>query len=173
MKKLNRLFKPGVIVALISMVGTTANADVVDGNAVASLIAPLSIAENSAMDFGTLSGGPSAGIVVLTTAGTRNTDPAGDIQIIGNDGAAGVFTIAGESGQNYIITFSAEATISDGLGNSMTVDTFDDTSLGTLPDTTEIFQVGANLNLGVDQPGGAYSTANTGGSPYTITVNYQ
>jgi hypothetical protein len=62
--------------------------------------------------------------------------------------------------------------LSDGGGNSMTVNTFTDNSSGTLPAATETFQVGATLNVGINQAAGAYSTANAGGTPYTITANY-
>ena len=56
----------------------------------------------------------------------------------------------------------------------MTVDTFTHTSTGLLTGGTEIFQVGATLNVGANQPASVtpYSTGNAGGSPYTVTVNY-
>ncbi len=177
MKKLNRLFKPGVIVALISMASTTANADVVDGSAVATLISPLSILENAAVNFGTVSGGPAAGSVILTTANARST--TGDAQLIGTDGTAGAFTVTGESGQAVIVTFSATATISDGT-NTMEVNSFRNTltadelnGSATLSAASVPFQVGATLVVGASQPAGDYSTASAGGVPYTVTINYQ
>ncbi|MCP4432629.1 MAG: DUF4402 domain-containing protein [Gammaproteobacteria bacterium] len=171
MKKQSKLFKAGMMTVVAGMIGTTANADVVDGSAVANLVAPLSIVENIPMNFGTLSGGPALGTVILTTAGARTTTGDAEILAIGG-GAAGDFTITGDPGRAYTISFSASATISDGGGNTMNVDNFSDTSTGTLPAATETFQVGATLNVGASQPAGAYSTANGGGSAYTITVNY-
>ena len=144
-----------------------------DGNAVATVIEPLSITENTAIDFGTVSGGPAAGTVVITTAGARSV--TGDAQIIGTDGAAGTFTISGQGGQAYTLTFSGVATLENAGGDQMTADTFTDDSAGTIPGTgasTEDFNVGATLNLDPSQPSGSYSTATGGGSEYTITVNY-
>ena len=150
----------------------SAQADTVNGRADAVVIEPLSITENISMDFGTVAGGPAIGTVVLDVAGARTT--TGDAEIIAaGAGAAGDFTITGQASQAYTLSFSASATLATGLGPTMTADTFTDNSLGTLPaGGSETFQVGATLNVGASQAAGNYSTANGGGAPYTVTVNY-
>ena len=170
MKIRGDLVKAGLAAAIAGMFVSTANAANVQGTATAELVAPIAIVQNAQMDFGTLSGGAGVGTVVLDTAGGRTT--TGDAVVVPSGaGAAGNFTISGESGRSYILTISATATISDGT-NTMTVNNFTNTSSGTLPAATEIFTVGATLNLGANQPAGTYTTGNAGGSTYTVTVNY-
>jgi hypothetical protein len=60
----------------------------------------------------------------------------------------------------------------------MTVDTFTDNLTNgagggtvTLLTASVLMAVGATLNVGAGQVAGSYTT--TGGTPYTITVNYQ
>ena len=55
----------------------------------------------------------------------------------------------------------------------MNVTTFTDNSAGTIPGSgSDSFQVGATLSVGSNQPAGNYSTSTGGGSPYTVTINY-
>ena len=167
MKK--KLLGVGVTLALASQVAGAAE---VDGTAQALVIEPLSIVENSAMDFGTISGGPNADTIVMDTTGAR-TVTGTDAQIIATGpGAAGNFTITGEPNQAYTVTFSADATLGDGGGNTMTVDTFTDNNPSPLSGAgTDTLLVGGTLNVGASQASGNYSTT-TGGAPYTVTVNY-
>ena len=173
MKYLTRLKQLALAIMLAGMAGTTANADTVNGSAVANVIEPLSITEVNGLDFGTVSGGPAIGTVVMSTAGVRST--TGDAEIIAADpGNEADFTINGEPNQAYTLSFSASGTLSDAGGaNTMTVDTFTSTHAGTVPGGgIENFKVGATLNLGANQAAGAYSTGIGAGAPYTITVNY-
>jgi hypothetical protein len=170
MKIFNLLPRLGLAVTLTALTITVANADQIDGTATATVIAPLSIVEDTAMDFGSISGGPAIGTVIMDATGSRTA--TGDAQIIAaSAGTAGAFTITGESGQAYSISYT-DGTLSNGSGQTMTVDTFTDNSAGTLAAAIESFSAGATLNVGVNQLSGAYSTAFGGGSPYTITVNY-
>jgi len=167
-----KLLGLGVAIALATQFGTIASAAEVNGNADALVIAPLSVTETSAMDFGTVAGGPNADTIVMDTAGGR-TVTGTDAQIIATGaGSAGNFTITGEPNQAYTVTFSASATLDDGGGNTMTVDTFTDNSPSPLSGAgTDTLLVGGTLNVGANQAAGTYSTT-TGGSPYTVTVNY-
>lgn len=168
MKIFNLLPRLGLAVTLTALTITVANADTTTGTASANVISPLSINEDNAMDFGSISGGPLTGTVIMDVAGGRTT--TGDAQVIAvGAGTAATFTITGESTQSYVISYT-DGTLASGL-NTMTVDTFTDNASGTLAAATETFKVGATLNVGALQPTGAYSTA-TGGTAYTITVNY-
>ena len=170
MKVEKNLLKLSVAIALAGLSVNAANAAGVDGGATALVIAPLSIAETTSMDFGTIAGGAVAGTVVLDLVNGRTV--TGDAEIIAaGAGTTGEFTITGASGQAYTLGITA-GTLSDGGGNTMAVDTFTDNSAGTLPAATELFQVGATLTVGVDQPAGTYSTALGGGTAYAVTVNY-
>jgi hypothetical protein len=171
MKIFNLLPRLGLAVTLTALTITVANADQIDGTATATVIAPLSIVEDTAMDFGLISGGPTIGSVIMDAAGGRTA--TGDAQIItGGAGTAAAFTITGESGQTYSISYANGTLARFGGGGTMTVDTFTDNHVSPLASASESFSAGATLNVGVLQPAGAYSTANAGGSPYTITVNY-
>lgn len=171
MKRQYNILKVTLAVLVTGMASSSINADVVNGTATASLVAPLSISEDTQMNFGTVSGGPDVGTVVLATDNSRTT--SGDAQIVEPGGVAGVFTITGEALQTVIISFTDGTLV--GPGNAMAVNTFTDslTTAGTavLTAATEIMRVGATLNVGAGQLAGSYTT--TGGTPYTITVNYQ
>jgi hypothetical protein len=172
MKMNKKLLVLGATFALTAQIGTNAMAADVNGNATAEVIVPLSILETSAMDFGTVAGGPGADTIILTIAGGRSVGGTDARLIATGPGAAGDFTITGEPSQTYVVSYSASATLSDGGGNSMTVDTFTDNSPSPLSGAgTDTLLVGGTLNIGVNQPGGTYSTA-TGGTPYVVTVNY-
>ena len=170
MKTNKKLLALGATLAL-AQAGSVAMAAQEDGSAVAVVIAPLIISENSSMDFGTVAGGANADTIVLTTAGAR-TATGTDAQVIGAGGAAGNFTISGEPGASYVVTFSASATLDDGSGNQMTVNNFTDNNPSPVDGGgSDTLLVGGTLNIGANQPAGNYSTAGAG-TPYTVTVNY-
>ena len=137
------------------------------GNASATVLAPLTITETTAMNFGDVSGDTNnATTVVLTTAGATSS---ADGAFTGGSPQAGVFNVTGATGQSYDITLPAAAVTLTSGGNTVTVDTFtDDTAgTGTLTGGTDTFNVGATLNLSAAQPAGAYT------GTYTVTVDYQ
>lgn len=145
----------------------------VSGTATVTALAPLSVAEGFAMDFGTVAGGSTSSTVVLDVNGNRMITGDGQILAAG-PGAAASFNVSGEPNLSYAITYGA-GVLSDGAGNTVTVDTFTDSKggLGTLTAAgTDSFNVGATLNLAPLQPAGSYSTEN-GGTRFSVTVNYQ
>lgn len=140
--------------------------------ATATAIAPLSLLELVPMDFGTVAGSSTASSVILDTAGARIATGGAQTMATG-PGTASTFRITGGEALTYIVTFSASGTLESAGGQQITVDTFTNNSLGNIPvGGIEDFQVGATLNLGAAQPAGSYSTTTGGGTPYTITVNY-
>ena len=143
----------------------------VNGTASATAFTPLSITETISMDFGTLAGGPLAGSVILDTGGGRSA--TGDVQLLAaGPGSAASFQVSGEPNQTYSLSYG-NGTLANGGGQTIGVDSFTDNSSGTIPASgSESFQVGATLSVGSNQPSGNYSTANGGGLPYTITINY-
>jgi hypothetical protein len=137
----------------------------------ATSIVPLSIAEISAMDFGTIAGGSFPGTVILSAGNSRI--PTGGVQLLASGpGSAGTFQVTGEPNNLYSLSFN-DGVLSDGGSESMTVTSFTDNSAGTIPGLgPATFQVGATLNVGSNQPAGTYSTSIGGGNPYTVTINY-
>ncbi len=140
------------------------------GRPQATSIVPLSLVESTAMDFGTIAGGPTAGTIVLSTGSGRIA--SGDVQLLASGpGSAATFQLTGEPNYAYSISFG-DGSLASGAGPSMSVTTFTHNSAGTVPGSgTESFQVGATLSVGSNQPAGTYSTL-TGGSAYTVTINY-
>lgn len=172
MRKSNQLVKLGLVALVASMYSTSASADVINGNAIATVIAPLLLVEVTPMSFGTVAGGSTAGTVVLDLLGNR-TVTGGATALATAPGAAGAFTIEGAAAQAFTLTLSLSATMQDGAGNSMTVDTFvENGNLVSLtgPGLPDAFQIGGTLNVGVSQVAGGYTTV--GFTPFTVTANY-
>lgn len=172
MKKTNQLAKLGLAALMTSIYSTGVSADVINGNATATVLAPLLLVETAAMNFGSVAGGSSAGTVVMDLLGARSTT-GGATALASAPGTAGQFTIEGAAAQAFTLTVSASATMQDGSGNSMTVDTFTENgSAVTLsgPGVPDAFQISGTLNVGASQVAGGYTTV--GFTPFTVTANY-
>lgn len=139
--------------------------------ATATSLAPMSISETGIMDFGTVAGSSTASTVVLDTLGGRSVTGGAQIMAAG-PGTAGSFQITGEPNLTYTLLITGPAVLMNAGGQQITATAFTNNSTGTVPATgIELFQVGATLNLGPMQAAGSYSTS-LGGTPYTVTVNY-
>jgi hypothetical protein len=140
--------------------------------ATATIVSPLSIARTIDMNFGNVAAGASAGTVVLTPAGARSTTGGCALPTVTGTVAAASFTISGTPGTVYTITMPAGATTLTSGGNTMTVDTWQSslapTASRTLVGASEILNVGATLNVGINQATGTYVS----GTPFTVSINY-
>lgn len=143
----------------------------VSGTASATSFTPLSITETVPMNFGTITGGSVAGTVVLDTGGGRASTV--DIQLLASGpGNAASFQVSGEPNQAYTLAYG-DGVLANASGQQIGLSAFTDNSSGTIPGTgSDTFQVGATLSIGASQPAGLYSTTNGGGTPYTVTINY-
>jgi hypothetical protein len=139
--------------------------------ATATSITPITLLETIPMDFGTIAGSSTSSTVTLNPASGRTG--AGGAQIMATGpGTAATFQLTGNPNLTYIVSFIS-GILENPAGQQMTITTFTNNSLGTIPaGGVETFQVGATLNLNPAQPAGVYSTTTGGGSPYTMTVNY-
>lgn len=154
---------------------TNAIAASTTGTANAVIYTPLSIVENTQMDFGGIAPDAAGGILTLNTAGAIPIIPAGFV--LAGATAAGQFTVTGEGGLQYAITFPGAPFILNGSGGgTMTVDNFVTNPasprtipgvLGTAGSTNDVILVGANLNVGATQTAGTYT------GTYTVQVDYQ
>ena len=127
------------------------------------------------MDFGQIAAGSTGGTIILNeTSGIRSVG-SGDADIV-NDavvGTPGTFTITGDAGLTFNVSYTNGSLTDSTGGNVITISTFTDTTAAiTLTGGADPFSVGATLTLSGSQPAGTYSTANPGGIPYSITVNY-
>lgn len=136
--------------------------------ATATIVAPITIARTADMSFGNIIADADGGTVVLVPAGTRTLNGLTSPSIQGTIANAS-FTVTGLDGATYSISLPATHTINSG-GNSMIVDTFssDPSGTGLLTGGTQILNVGATLNVGLNQAAGTYTNA----AGFTVTVNY-
>lgn len=157
-----------VIAVLIAQKSFTASTS---GTATATILAAISVTENTAMAFGNIGTDATAQTVTLSAAGSI-TCPSG----YGCSGSPsqGIFDITGPD-QSLNVTYS-NGTLSDGSGNTMALNvatpTTPNASTITPSSGTATLNVGGELSVGTSQVAGSYSTANAGGSAYTVTVNY-
>lgn len=149
--------------------GTTTS---IGSTVTATSLTPVSIIETMSMNFGTIASGTTASTITLDTLGGRSV--IGDAQTITTGaGTAASFRISGEANLTYAVSISASAVLENAGGQQITASAFTNNSSGTIPATAvDTFQVGAKLTLGPLQTAGTYSTTTGGGSPYTVTVNY-
>lgn len=170
MKRSASLFR-NLLVAALLVGGSAALAADATANASADIVTSISIAKASGgdLDFGDVLASGTAGTVTVSTAGART---AGGGATLGNaDGARqATFTVTGDSGATYAITLPASTTLQVGADTTkqMTVDQFasDPSGTGTLTAGTQTLNVGARLNVGINQAAGAYT------GTFTVTVAY-
>lgn len=155
----------------VTQSGTTVTSG---GVAEAFSITPLTLTAGVAMDFGKVASGLAGGTIILDTSGARSVG-SGDADIIGDAtaGVPGTFTLQGDAGLAFSISYGNGALTDLAGGNAIIISGFTDTTAAlTLTGNADPFSVGATLTLSGSQPEGDYSTANPGGAPYVVTVNY-
>jgi hypothetical protein len=134
------------------------------------VVKPLTLARTADLAFGDIIAGPTAGTVVVSTAGARSA--TGGVTLGRSTGvSAGQFTLNGEPAASYNLTVSpSPITLTSSAGNTMTVTpvTTSLASSGSLPATLPVaLQLGGTLNVGANQPAGNYT------GTFTLTVGYQ
>jgi hypothetical protein len=168
----NIKLKAGVMVLLAGLYSNAALAETAEGVATANVITPLVISNLVTMDFGDVASGSLGGDITMASGGGLSVT-AGDADIVG--AATGIpltFDITGEANQAYTLT------VSDGVLAKLTDDTQTMAITTTNPSGpvltggADAVEVTGILTLGPSQAAGSYSTANTGGTPITITANY-
>ena len=172
MKMKNKIFTSAI--ALIGFVATS-NAQVsATATASANIVAPITITKDVDLHFGNVAVHAStAGTVVLNPT-TEDRQEFGGVTLPAVPGPvqAAEFTVTGEGNYTYEVTLPANVVVSNGI-NNMTVDNFttslpDDGTVGTLDAGSQVFKVGATLNVAGGQAAGLYTSE----EPFTVTVNY-
>lgn len=141
-----------------------AGAATITGNATVLIQNTIGTSQTQQMNFGTVSPTANSGVVTLSPAGVASSSTLGTY----GTGAAGKFNIVAQPATLMQISFS-NGTVSNG-SESMTLDNFTYTSTPA-SNTTDAsgnlaLSVGANLNVGANQPSGTYN------GTYTVTVSY-
>lgn len=138
----------------------------------ATVVAPISIALDTDMNFGNVAVSSTAGTVILAPDSGRTKTLGATLPATPGTVTAAQFTVGGEAGYTYIISLpTTDFTITKATTlETMIVNAFTSTpdATGTLTSGSEIILVGATLNVGVDQVAGLYENA-TG---FDVTVNY-
>lgn len=173
-----------VAVALV-MGASQAMAETKTVGASATVVTPITLTPVTPFNFGSIVPGATAGAVVLST-GSGRTASGGTILGNGTTPTAAVVQVDGSGTSTFSVSFSTGTTLSNGAAtpSTMTVDAFvmkagtgaDQTSnyTGQLSNGTQNLTIGARLNVGTStaNPTGTYSTASAGGTPLSVTVEY-
>lgn len=170
MKNKNKFFLAAIaMIAFASSVNAQATAS---SPASATIVTPISIANNVDMNFGNIAVQvANGGTVILSAASapTRTLTGTGlTLPTVTGTVSSAKFTVSGTANYTYVITLPSSATLASG-GNSMGAANFTHSAAGTLSGLgSEIFYVGAELTVAANQAAGTYTTA----TPFDVTVNY-
>lgn len=143
-------------------------------NITATIVTPITIEKVSGKDlsFGNIAVGNSAGIVILNTNGSRQTQGGAILPSTTGIITPAEFLVTGQGAFSFNITLpSTPIMLVHATDNqSMTVDEFTSTPsvTGTLSAGKQTVKIGARLNVKAAQTPGLYSSA----TPFTVTVNY-
>ncbi len=150
--------------------GTTFAQTSADGTATvnAEIVSPITIANGTALNFGTINGTPTGGDVSVSFTGNR-TFSNSDMQITSADAiTAAAFSI--KAADSYIYSISIPGITLTGGGDPMAV-TFvhnrNATSRRTGDGTGQILNVGGTLTVNDAQAAGSYA------GTVTVTVAYE
>jgi Domain of unknown function (DUF4402) len=166
------------LAAALTTLCAPAQAETYAGDAQVALIQPLSFIAYRDLDFGRVIPAAVAGTVTISPAGVRST--TNGVVPIGNDFQVARFAGMGTQNQRVRIQVTPNTITLTGPGPAMTVTAF---TIGPAPTLQQIgaspnyriqpadgifwFTVGGTLNVGANQPGGAYS------GTFTATLDYQ
>lgn len=162
---MNTMMKLSAVTALTAstLMSTQAFAATATGDASATIAQPISVAQTTPLNFGSVTTSAATGTIEITPAGAVNY--LGGVANFGGTPTPATFAVNGEGALAFNVTLPTTATLTSGA-NSMVVNTFTHNAPAALTGGVANFQVGATLNVGANQPSGNYT------GTYTITVNY-
>ena len=175
----NKKLIAAVAVGVIGVGGFVQSANAVTGNASAVLVAPISITQSTALNFGSIANSvPAAGssTFVINNDGTAPTVGTNLAQV-GTAATRGIFAVSGTGNLAYTVTIPAGSitlTESGGAGHTMSVGTFTSRTgagagtAGTLSSGSDTVYIGATLTV----QDAATNEAGTYNGTYTVTVAY-
>jgi len=165
MKKL--LISAGALAATaLSTPAFAATANQATANATVNIVSPLTLTNDSGLDFGTVVG-PFAGQTVrIDTAGNRN---CGGLTCSGTTVSAANFTVSGgTANQNLALTVDPSVSLTSG-SNSLTVDLTTDLPSGLVTNASggATFGIGGSLAIPSGTADGVYS------GTFDVQVDYE
>ena len=172
-----RALLPGLLLGLAAM-PSAAFAAPAQGEASAVVVRPMSFINYENLDFGRIIPATVAGTVTISTTNVRT--PTNGIVLVGNDFQVARFAGQGVQNQRVRIQITPATVTLTGPGPAMTVSNL---IIGAAPTLLQngssanfrivpangifSFTVGGQLNVGANQPAGAYS------GTFTATLDYQ
>lgn len=153
----------GAAIAALAFNASVAEAATTTATAKARILAPLTIANTSDLDFGTIVSGTGASTVAVSSAGAVSCGTG--LTCLGTTSAAN-FNLGGTSGANVTISVPASVNLTSGA-NSMTATLASSAASLTLGASGGSFQVGGTLSVAANQAAGSYT------GTFTVTANYQ
>ena len=162
MSNIQKLMIAASVFAFTAFLVSGDRAEAITGNASAQIAIPVTIAETTALDHGTVTASGSVGTVDITTAGVRSV--AGGVAALGGSPTQGVFTVTGEANNAFTTTMDPTSSLS-GPGTAM-IATLSNDAPSNLTTGSATINVGSSLAVAASQTAGAYS------GTFSITVNY-
>ena len=137
-----------------------------NGTATAEILTTIAVSSARSLNFGQIAVN-GAGTVAIAGNGTVTCS---SLLVCTGSQSTAAFNVTGSAGQAYVTTVpTAAVTLSDGAGNTMTVDNFAAhfPAGNTLTGGASTFEVGGRLNVGATQAAGVYS------GTFSVSVEYQ
>jgi len=161
------------LATVISVGAHASESDQADGTARVKVRKALKIQESQVMDFATVTLGTGSSTVSIDNTGAVST--TNNTYVPSGTGSAGSFDIVGPDSQALTVTYT-DGTLANTSGDTiaLTVDgvTGNATSVTTDSIGNANLTVVGNLAFTGNEPNDDYSTENTSGVPYTVTVSY-
>ncbi|MBN1783705.1 MAG: DUF4402 domain-containing protein [Alphaproteobacteria bacterium] len=169
------IFKASLFVLSLTM-ASNAFAATGTGHAQAELANPLSITNQQNIDFGSVAIDPSAGTQTISISASTGGIACPATYVCDFSGTPGRISIAG-AGSMRLSVGGSTATLSDGQGNTLTFDPWIGSSKGesigiSFSGDSYVVSLGGEITFTGNEVGGTYSSSNTGGTGYQITLNY-
>lgn len=134
------------------------------------LLTPLTLVKLDDLHFGTIITSPVPGTVTVPADGSAATTAGGVTLLTSDPTTRARFVGAGSPNQDVILAVTNPGTLSDGLGNTVTVLSLDLDGANTRTiDSSRafFFHVGGTIQVGADQAEGLYE------SNFDVTADYQ
>ena len=174
---MKKLFGISLIATISMFVSISLQAASTTGDAQVDLAQPLTIEEDQSINLGTVAA-DGAGTVTMTPEGVV-TCSAGFL--CPGPGTKGIFTLSGKVGETVNVSVVENATLSIVVGKGVAMPGINTMPfVPTLSSSSVVLDefgegtvtVGGIATIGSEQDSGVYTTGNTSGSVYTLSILY-
>ncbi|MCA1733497.1 MAG: DUF4402 domain-containing protein [Acidobacteria bacterium] len=144
---------------IIPAVGMAQSSDTAQADALANIIAPITLTAGTPLNFGDIVASTATGDVTVTTAGAGSA--SGGVTLLGTTATtAATFTVGGTAGRGFTVVVDPSVTM-----GSMTATLNANIASGVVG--TDNVAVGGVLTVGANQAEGLYT------GTFDVTVSYQ